>query len=1096
MPDIERDEFFSSGGTLEPSSPSYVEREADDLVFRSLLAGEYVVLLDSRQKGKSSLVGRTVQRLRDAGVATALLDLQRIGANVTVEQWYAGLVAGIGQELGLTAELFDYWAQNRDVGPLARWLGALEVVVLGKLASPVVIVIDEIDFVRALPFSSDEFFSGIRDCYNRRPNSPEFERLTFCLVGSATPSQLVRTPDITPFNIGRRVTLRDFEVEDLGRYGEELGGSSRDGPELVRLVHSWTGGHPFLTQSICRFLAENPSLKGRAGVDLAVSHLYLNAEAIGLEPNLADTERRLLNPEVPGMSAEEARIQTLELYGKILKHRSVGGQEDNPLAAILLMSGVAALADGRLRVRNRLYETVFSEEWRKRCLPDYEAVRQRRLVVRTTLRVAGLALFLILLIASLAMNAIITAQSRKEVIQELRLKQRALESQNYSGRMAEVRIAMSSYQWQRAVELLEQAKGSGLAGWEWGHAWLSLNKQSWLGKLPPNSLLDGDPSGALIAYVHDGLFTLDRANSFHQVQSPTNSSMLPHVHRFGDRVVSLPEFDRFRLLDRKLGHAGGWIQGTCLDFDREHGLFLVRPSGPSPLVQVYDFAGHKLSTFKFHKAPNRTAKFLPDGTALSCDLSGQVARWRVGSSLLTVKGLGQPNSTQFVISPDSKAFVLTGEGYRNIEVFQTESLAATAHLGGLQSSVLCASFSPSGDKVALGCVDGSAHVYVTSTGEKIARFYGSTAGILSVVFADRDKSLFTIDRTGEVRSWRIGVDPLYSKILEHDGQANLIFTGAENDIVTTVGNDGLIKTLDRLKGSVTTLRAAPAGTVPPLACDENRAVLYLATPLGAIEARDQRSLSLKTGPVALGGEVKSLSISQNGEVLSVLDKKGNVAVVSAATLKTLFVVPQKVALTTSTALSGTGSLIAIGDSAGDARVYSCKTGNTLTAFKNPNGFAIRSLAFNAEESAVAAGTFYGPVLIASLSKKEPLKVLVGHTERAWKLLFSKDGSRLVTASFDGTARIWRVKDGALLATLFHSSWVPNVRFSPDGSRIVTCSDDGTVSVWRADTGDELTTFVASSKTVWDARFTSDGRDLLTCSSDGKVIAWHSAPWTR
>src|SRR5205823_5672508 len=77
-----------------------------------------------------------------------------------------------------------------------------------------VIFIDEIDAVRSLPFSADEFFAAIRECYNRRSEDPEYRRLTFCLLGVATPSDLIRDTRTTPFNIGRRIDLNDFTAEE------------------------------------------------------------------------------------------------------------------------------------------------------------------------------------------------------------------------------------------------------------------------------------------------------------------------------------------------------------------------------------------------------------------------------------------------------------------------------------------------------------------------------------------------------------------------------------------------------------------------------------------------------------------------------------------------------------------------------------------------------------------------------------------------------------------------------------------------------------------------------------------------------------------
>jgi WD40 repeat protein len=63
--------------------------------------------------------------------------------------------------------------------------------------------------------------------------------------------------------------------------------------------------------------------------------------------------------------------------------------------------------------------------------------------------------------------------------------------------------------------------------------------------------------------------------------------------------------------------------------------------------------------------------------------------------------------------------------------------------------------------------------------------------------------------------------------------------------------------------------------------------------------------------------------------------------------------------------------------------------------------------------------------------------------------FSPDGSRVVTASFDNTARLWDARTGAALATLSgHRAEVFSALFSPDGNRVVTASDDKTAGIWQ------------------------------------------------
>src|SRR5439155_4088560 len=124
------------GGTLQPGVPSYVARRADAELYEALQQGEFCYILTSRQMGKSSLMARSAARLRSEGVAVAVLDLAAIGQNLTVEQWYDGLLTQLGRHLHLEDELDDYWLEHERQSPLQRWLGALREVALPAREAP------------------------------------------------------------------------------------------------------------------------------------------------------------------------------------------------------------------------------------------------------------------------------------------------------------------------------------------------------------------------------------------------------------------------------------------------------------------------------------------------------------------------------------------------------------------------------------------------------------------------------------------------------------------------------------------------------------------------------------------------------------------------------------------------------------------------------------------------------------------------------------------------------------------------------------------------------------------------------------------------
>ena len=72
----------------------------------------------------------------------------------------------------------------------------------------------------------------------------------------------------------------------------------------------------------------------------------------------------------------------------------------------------------------------------------------------------------------------------------------------------------------------------------------------------------------------------------------------------------------------------------------------------------------------------------------------------------------------------------------------------------------------------------------------------------------------------------------------------------------------------------------------------------------------------------------------------------------------------------------------------------------------------------------------------------------GHADAVQSAAFSPDGSRIVTASWDATARVWDAATGEEIFVLYgHNHNVLSASFSPDGSRIVTASADHTARIW-------------------------------------------------
>ncbi|HKX27657.1 MAG TPA: AAA-like domain-containing protein, partial [Blastocatellia bacterium] len=248
--------LYTNGGPVQSGRGIYIERQADHELQELCRAGQYGYVLTRRQVGKSSLMFHAARTLKERDdMLTVTTDLSRYGTEVTADQWYLGLLAEIAATLRPEVDVHQWWQAHAHFGHPHRFSLFLEEVLLAGVEQRVVIFIDEIQTILRLKFA-DDFFAAIRAIYNARAEVEEFRRLSFVLIGVANPNELISDPKRTPFNIGRAVELTDFTFEEARPLAEGFGLSSHEARRTLRWVLDWTGGHPFLTQRLCRAIAD------------------------------------------------------------------------------------------------------------------------------------------------------------------------------------------------------------------------------------------------------------------------------------------------------------------------------------------------------------------------------------------------------------------------------------------------------------------------------------------------------------------------------------------------------------------------------------------------------------------------------------------------------------------------------------------------------------------------------------------------------------------------------------------------------------------------------------------------------------------------
>ncbi|MGK7944925.1 MAG: CHASE2 domain-containing protein [Microcystaceae cyanobacterium] len=355
---------YQVGGSLGSQAPSYVKRQADSTFYQALKAGEFCYVLNSRQMGKSSLRVRTIQRLQTEGTVCAFIDLTGMGKeDVTPAKWYAGIIQSLVSGCQLTSKIQwrTWWRERRDLlSPVQLLSLFIKEILLVEIQQNIVIFIDEIDRVLSQKFSLDDFFGLIRYCYDQRDTHVDYQRLTFVLLGVATPSDLIQDKTQTPFNIGQAIELQGFQMNEVKPLIDGLQGKVDDPQTIIRDILNWTGGQPFLTQKLCQLVIRSEyfslASKGKNSVEEVVrSRIIYNWEAQDEPEHLRTIRDRILRND-------KKSVQLLGLYQKILQQGEI--YSDGSLEQMeLRLTGLVVEKKGKLKVYNPIYAAIFNLTW-------------------------------------------------------------------------------------------------------------------------------------------------------------------------------------------------------------------------------------------------------------------------------------------------------------------------------------------------------------------------------------------------------------------------------------------------------------------------------------------------------------------------------------------------------------------------------------------------------------------------------------------------------------------------------------------------------------------------------------------------------------
>jgi WD40 repeat protein len=450
--------------------------------------------------------------------------------------------------------------------------------------------------------------------------------------------------------------------------------------------------------------------------------------------------------------------------------------------------------------------------------------------------------------------------------------------------------------------------------------------------------------------------------------------------------------------------------------------------------------------------------FSPDGeTIASASDDGSVRLWDVSSGVCIKQFIGHKGLVRSVAFGSNGQSIVSGSSDNTVRLWNIHNGQCTRVFQGHHSQVWSVATMPDSGIVVSGSDDCTVKLWDIESGDCLNTLQGHTSQVWSVSPNPQGHVLASASEDRTIKLWDTNSGDCLKTISGFVNRTWSVAFNPDGQLLASAGDDGNIRLWDVQANQSPEVLSGHEGLIRSIAF--NRQTGFLAS------ASDDRSTKIwditnkkciRTLPKR-ANRIWSVAFSENGELLATSGDDSTVTIWDLKNNYQQTVWEKHTSQVLSVVFSPTKNLIASSDAKRIIIWYLDSGINIPLDIESRIACDQRSLSFSPDGRILASSDFHD-IKLWDLQSGTCLHTVSGHSNTIPCIAFSHNGSKLASASFDGTAKIWDLQSGTCLHTLSgHRSQINSLSFSPDNILATGGSADEMIKLWDTSDGHEIRT---------------------------------------